>query len=134
MLEFRTAVFWQILRKFRGGAVPTRKPVGSEDFAVAEFGFFEIREGDGGLFLVASVSAPGDSEASAQHGDARGCRAGVGEKLDITACSKVWLEGAAARGMKHICWDGCMFPNATLENPKTWNTILSAMVKVKQAL
>jgi hypothetical protein len=36
--------------------------------------------------------------------------------------------------MKHICWDGCMFPNATLENPKTWNTILSAMVKVKQAL
>jgi len=27
-----------------------------------------------------------------------------------------------------------MFPNATLENPKTWNTILSAMVKVKQAL
>jgi hypothetical protein len=36
--------------------------------------------------------------------------------------------------MKHICWDGCMFPNATLENPKTWNAILSAMVKVKKAL
>jgi len=27
-----------------------------------------------------------------------------------------------------------MFPNATLENPKTWNTILSAMIKVKKAL
>jgi hypothetical protein len=26
-----------------------------------------------------------------------------------------------------------MFPNATLENPATWNTILDAMVKVRDA-
>jgi hypothetical protein len=26
-----------------------------------------------------------------------------------------------------------MFPNATLENPKTWNTILDTMIKVRNA-
>jgi len=54
-------------------------------------------------------------------------------KLDIAACSKYWLEGAAHRGIKHICWDGCMFPNKVLETQKTWNTILSTMIKVREA-
>jgi hypothetical protein len=54
-------------------------------------------------------------------------------KLDIVKCSGYWLEGAADRGIKHICWDGCMFPNATLENPKTWNTILKTMIAVRDA-
>jgi hypothetical protein len=26
-----------------------------------------------------------------------------------------------------------MFPNAMLENPKTWNTILGTMIKVRDA-
>jgi hypothetical protein len=26
-----------------------------------------------------------------------------------------------------------MFPNATLENPKTWNTILATMIAVRDA-
>merc|ERR1712098_816373 len=54
-------------------------------------------------------------------------------KLDITDCSGYWLKGAPARGIRHICWDGCMFPNATLENPETWNTILKAMMDVRDA-
>lgn len=54
-------------------------------------------------------------------------------KLDIVKCAGYWLEGAAERGMKHICWDGCMFPNVMLENPKTWNTILDTMIKVRNA-
>lgn len=54
-------------------------------------------------------------------------------KLDIVKCSGYWLKDAAARGIKHICWDGCMFPNAMLENPKTWNTILDTMIKVRDA-
>ena len=54
-------------------------------------------------------------------------------KLDITRCSGYWLKDFEARGIKHICWDGCMFPNATLENPGTWNTILDAMIKVRDA-
>jgi len=51
-------------------------------------------------------------------------------KLDIARCSSYWLKDFQDRGIKHICWDGCMFPNATLENPATWNTILKAMVDV----
>ena len=54
-------------------------------------------------------------------------------KLDIVKCSGYWLKGAAERGIKHICWDGCMFPNATLENPHTWNTILRKMIEVRNA-
>ena len=54
-------------------------------------------------------------------------------KLDIVKCAGYWLQGAAARGIQHICWDGCMFPNATLENPATWNTILDTMIKVRNA-
>jgi hypothetical protein len=85
---------------------------------------FHVAQNDG------TVHGTGSHEKTGRH-----CQADdPNGKLDITACSKVWLEGAAGRGMQHICWDGCMFPNATLENPKTWNTILSAMVKVKQAL
>ena len=54
-------------------------------------------------------------------------------KLDITATAGYWLKGAKDRGMRHICWDGCMFPNATLEKQETWNTILGAMIKVRDA-
>jgi hypothetical protein len=85
---------------------------------------FHVAQNDG------TVHGTGSHEKTGRH-----CQADdVNGKLDIAACAKVWLEGAAGRGMQHICWDGCMFPNATLENPKTWNTILSAMVKVKKAL
>ncbi len=54
-------------------------------------------------------------------------------KLDITRCSQYWLDGAEERGIQHICWDGCMFPNAMLEDQQTWNTILDAMIKVRDA-
>jgi hypothetical protein len=54
-------------------------------------------------------------------------------KLDITKSAGYWLKGAADRGIRHICWDGCMFSNATLEDAKTWNTILGAMIKVRDA-
>ena len=54
-------------------------------------------------------------------------------KLDIVATAAYWLKGAADRGIRHICWDGCMFPNAILEDSKTWNTILKTMLKVRDA-
>lgn len=54
-------------------------------------------------------------------------------KLDIVKCSGYWLEGAADRGIQHICWDGCMFPNEMLESQSTWNTILDVMIKVREA-
>jgi sugar phosphate isomerase/epimerase len=54
-------------------------------------------------------------------------------KLDIVQCAGYWLKDAPARGLRHICWDGCMFPNAMLENPATWNRILAVMAKVREA-
>ncbi len=54
-------------------------------------------------------------------------------KLDITHTAGYWLQGAADRGMQHICWDGCMFPNEVLERPETWNAILQAMLAVREA-
>ena len=53
-------------------------------------------------------------------------------KLDIARCAGYWLKDAAARGIKHICWDGCMFPNAMLEKTSTWNAILKAMMDVRE--
>lgn len=52
-------------------------------------------------------------------------------KLDIVKCAGHWLKDAASRGINHICWDGCMFPNATLEKVETWNNILDVMLKVR---
>ena len=55
-------------------------------------------------------------------------------KLDIARASTYWLKDAAERGIKHICWDGCMFSNEVLETPSTWQHILEAMIKVDKAL
>ncbi|MCA9077628.1 MAG: TIM barrel protein [Planctomycetaceae bacterium] len=54
-------------------------------------------------------------------------------KLDIVKCAGYWLDGAQDRGIEHICWDGCMFPNDMLETPATWNTILDTMLQVREA-
>ena len=58
-------------------------------------------------------------------------------KLDIVECSLAWLlddQGQLRNGIRHICWDGCMFPNEMLESPATWNTILEVMQKVRVAV
>ena len=55
-------------------------------------------------------------------------------KLDIARASGYWLKDAAARGIRHICWDGCMFPNEVLETPATWQHVLQAMIAVDDAL
>ncbi len=54
-------------------------------------------------------------------------------KLDITKASGYWLKDFANRGIRHICWDGCMFSNKVLETQETWNKILAAMVAVRDA-
>ncbi|MCP5537077.1 MAG: TIM barrel protein [Akkermansiaceae bacterium] len=54
-------------------------------------------------------------------------------RLDITRCAGYWLldeNGNQRPEIKHLCWDGCMFPNATLEQQQTWNTILSVMLDI----
>jgi sugar phosphate isomerase/epimerase len=55
-------------------------------------------------------------------------------KLDIPRHAGYWLRdenGNLTKKFKHICWDGCMFPNAVMMDQKTWNDILAAMVKVR---
>ena len=57
-------------------------------------------------------------------------------KLDITEVAGYWLrdsKGDVTRYTRHICWDGCMFPNAEMMKPQTWNDILAAMIKVRDA-
>ena len=58
-------------------------------------------------------------------------------KLDIARCSGYWLlesDGSPRSEMEHICWDGCMFPNTTLESQATWDTILKTMVLATEQL
>ena len=57
-------------------------------------------------------------------------------KLDVVKHSGYWLnaaDGTPTKAMRHICWDGCMFPNAVLEDQQTWNDILATMIKVREA-
>ena len=57
-------------------------------------------------------------------------------RLDVTKHAGYWLrdaDGNLTKRMRHICWDGCMFPNSVMEAQATWNKILAAMVKVREA-
>ena len=57
-------------------------------------------------------------------------------KLDITHAAGFWLRdssGNLTKAIRHICWDGCMFPNADMMKQQTWNDILGAMIKVRDA-
>jgi sugar phosphate isomerase/epimerase len=84
---------------------------------------FHVAQNDG------SVHGSGSHDKTGRH-----CAADdPNGKLDIVATSKYWLDGATERGMKHICWDGCMFSNEILESPETWNTILGKMIEVRDA-
>lgn len=57
-------------------------------------------------------------------------------KLNVVKHAGFWLndtDGSPTHAMQHICWDGCMFPNAVLEDQQTWNDILAMMIKVRDA-
>ncbi len=87
---------------------------------------FHVAQNDGTVF------GSGDHEKTGRHclvGDPNG-------RLDITKHAGYWLrdeKGDLTRTIRHICWDGCMFPNAVMEEQETWNAILGAMIKVRDA-
>ena len=57
-------------------------------------------------------------------------------KLDIVHDAGYWLRdgsGQPTKAMRHICWDGCMFPNDTMMQKQTWRDILEVMSKVRDA-
>ncbi len=56
-------------------------------------------------------------------------------KLNIAEDAGYWLrneDGKLTKKFRHICWDGCMFPNEVMMQPKTWNDILAVMIKVRE--
>lgn len=84
---------------------------------------FHVAQNDG------TVQGSGDHDKTGRHcqpDDPNG-------KLDIVEASRYWLIDAQNRGLRHICWDGCMFPNAVMRDPQTWNTILKTMIDVREA-
>ena len=84
---------------------------------------FHVAQNDG------TVHGAGDHDKTGKH-----CTADdPNGKLDITRCAGYWLKDAGDRNIQHICWDGCMFPNSVIESPETYNTILSAMIDVRNA-
>lgn len=55
-------------------------------------------------------------------------------KLEIAKDAGYWLrdeDGELTKKTRHICWDGCMFSNETMQRPETWNSILRAMIAVR---
>ncbi len=57
-------------------------------------------------------------------------------KLDIVRDAGAWMRddsGQPTLALQHICWDGCMFPNATMMDPKTWEDVLRVMIAVRNA-
>ena len=57
-------------------------------------------------------------------------------KLNIVKHAGYWLRDANGnlnKSIQHICWDGCMFPNATMLSQQTWNDVLKTMISVRNA-
>ncbi len=86
---------------------------------------FHVAQNDGSVF------GSGDHEKTGRHclaTDPKG-------KLNIARDSGYWLRdkaGKVTKKLKHICWDGCMFPNEVLMKQQTWNDILTAMIQVRE--
>ncbi|MEY4091493.1 MAG: hypothetical protein RLZZ496_675 [Pseudomonadota bacterium] len=87
---------------------------------------FHVAQNDGSVFGSGSHDKTG---RHCQVGDPNG-------KLDVTHHAGFWLrddKGELTKAFNHICWDGCMFPNAVMMKQQTWNDILGAMIKVRDA-
>jgi hypothetical protein len=87
---------------------------------------FHVAQNDGSVFGSGTHAATG---RHCQVTDPNG-------KLDIVKHAGYWLRGEngeLTKTMRHICWDGCMFPNSVMEKQETWNAILGAMIKVRDA-
>src|SRR3979411_212913 len=55
-------------------------------------------------------------------------------KLDVIRDSGAWMRddnGVITKAFRHICWDGCMFPNDVMMRQGTWNKILATMAGVR---
>ena len=86
---------------------------------------FHVAQNDGTVFGAGSHDKTG---RHCQANDPNG-------KLDVANDAGFWLrdgDGQLTKIMRHICWDGCMFPNAVMTNQQTWNDILATMINVRE--
>lgn len=87
---------------------------------------FHVAQNDG------TVHGSGSHDKTGRH-----CQAtDPNGKLNIATDAGHWLrdeKGKLTKRFKHICWDGCMFPNEVMLNQQTWNDILAAMIQVREA-
>ncbi len=84
---------------------------------------FHVAQNDGTVF------GSGDHDKTGRHCLAKDPNG----KLDITKYAGYWLrdDDGLTKRFFHLCWDGCMVPNAVMTSPKTWNDILGAMIDVR---
>lgn len=86
---------------------------------------FHVAQNDGTVF------GSGSHDITGRH-----CQAlDPNGKLDVANDAGFWLRdesGHLTKAFKHICWDGCMFPNAVMTNQQTWNDILATMIEVRK--
>ncbi len=87
---------------------------------------FHVAQNDGTVF------GSGSHDKTGRH-----CQAlDPNGKLDVVHDAGYWLRdenGVLTKAFKHICWDGCMFPNSVMTNQQTWNDILATMINVRKA-
>ena len=87
---------------------------------------FHVAQNDG------TVKGSGSHDKTGRHClplDANG-------KLNIVRDAGAWMRddiGQLTRQFAHICWDGCMFPNTIMTDPKTWRDVLQVMIAVRNA-
>ena len=86
---------------------------------------FHVAQNDGTVF------GSGSHDKTGRH-----CQAtDPNGKLDIAKDAGHWLRdenGNLTKAFRHICWDGCMFPNAVMLQQQTWNDVLAALIKVRE--
>lgn len=86
---------------------------------------FHVAQNDGTVF------GSGSHDKTGRH-----CQAtDPNGKLDIAKDAGHWLRdenGNLTKAFKHICWDGCMFPNEVMMKQQTWNDVLATMIKVRE--
>ena len=85
---------------------------------------FHVAQNDG------TVHGTGSHDKTGRH-----CQAtDPNGKLDIAVDAGHWLRdenGNLTKAFRHVCWDGCMFPNEVMLQQQTWNDILATLVKVR---
>jgi sugar phosphate isomerase/epimerase len=87
---------------------------------------FHVAQNDG------TVHGTGSHDKTGRHCSAKDPNG----KMDIAKVAGLWMrgkDGSPTKAFRHICWDGCMFPNETMLSPGTWCDVLGTLISVRNA-